>query len=579
MTTTTRNDRGHPNRTTRAESASSFGKDRLLNVRKIAEKCIIPASEIMSPNRIWYILQASLILFLSARCVISESQCGGYITNSKGYIHTPNFPKPYKVPIHCQWIFEAPQGSKVSVYFTQFYMKRGLTAADYTYYSRHIKAGVGKYDFGIITSNDEPTYFVSNQQILVLTMNVKSLDNIHLRVREHLLEVSGFNITYEMILRNETVRQDSCIYHHCSFTGNCFAIADFSSYICKCFANYFGEECQYDNTCGPNSTSSVCLNGGTCRYYVGSSVRTCECLPGYTGAKCESLISALRNETFNGSELECQEQYYQSPQGYFSVYPKRNNCHDEESMLILRLEISEAIPVNEGIPLLIACVIQNRGEVNITWLKDGFPIMFEASQGRLWTMQVPKDSSGRSSFLLGIDKINKHDIGTFTCVANEGAKSENLSATVNIKHISKIMINPLAATVVKGSSVSITCVSIDGIYRASSYSWLKNNADINRRRDPEKVEYLYPGGTRLILKNAQVSMNYTCIMRTQTGLLRLTSAITVINGSETKLPVRLISTANERKLVQGHETTPLRVKGDIEDVYRELNNGVKHCTA
>ncbi|GFQ97204.1 CUB and sushi domain-containing protein 1 [Trichonephila clavata] len=219
----------------------------------------------MSPNRIWHILLSSLILFLSTGSVLSESQCGGYITNPKGYIHTPYFPKPYKVPIHCQWIFEAPQGSKVSVYFTQFYMKKGITAADYTYYSSHIKAGVGKYDFGIISSNDEPTYLVSNQQILVLTMNVRSLDNIHLRVRENLLDVSGFNITYEMILRNETVREDSCIYHHCSFTGNCFATADFSSYICKCFANYFGEECQYDDTCGPNSTSSVCLNGGTCR--------------------------------------------------------------------------------------------------------------------------------------------------------------------------------------------------------------------------------------------------------------------------------------------------------------------------
>ncbi|GFT05264.1 hypothetical protein TNCV_123001 [Trichonephila clavipes] len=30
---------------------------------------------------------------------------------------------------------------------------------------------------------------------------------------------------------------------------------------------------------------------------------------------------------------------------------------------------------------------------------------------------------------------------------------------------------------------------------------------------------------------------------------------------------------NERRLVQGHETTPLRLKGDIEDVYNELDNG------
>ncbi|GFU88211.1 transposable element Tcb1 transposase [Trichonephila clavipes] len=40
---------------------------------------------------------------------------------------------------------------------------------------------------------------------------------------------------------------------------------------------------------------------------------------------------------------------------------------------------------------------------------------------------------------------------------------------------------------------------------------------------------------------------------------------------ETKLPVRLINTTNERRLVQGHETTPLRVKWDIEDVYSEMD--------
>ncbi|GFX03917.1 hypothetical protein TNCV_4678221 [Trichonephila clavipes] len=43
---------------------------------------------------------------------------------------------------------------------------------------------------------------------------------------------------------------------------------------------------------------------------------------------------------------------------------------------------------------------------------------------------------------------------------------------------------------------------------------------------------------------------------------------------ETQLPLRLINTTNERILVQGHETTPLRVKRDIEDVYCELDNGV-----
>ncbi|GFV43648.1 hypothetical protein TNCV_2679491 [Trichonephila clavipes] len=47
-----------------------------------------------------------------------------------------------------------------------------------------------------------------------------------------------------------------------------------------------------------------------------------------------------------------------------------------------------------------------------------------------------------------------------------------------------------------------------------------------------------------------------------------------------KLPLQLINTTNERRLVKGHgdETVPLRVKGDIGDVFSELDNGAKGCT-
>ncbi|GFY26957.1 uncharacterized protein TNCV_930981 [Trichonephila clavipes] len=47
---------------------------------------------------------------------------------------------------------------------------------------------------------------------------------------------------------------------------------------------------------------------------------------------------------------------------------------------------------------------------------------------------------------------------------------------------------------------------------------------------------------------------------------------------ETNLPVRLINATNERRLVQGHgvQTIPMRIKGDIEDVFREMDNGALH---
>ncbi|GBO42239.1 hypothetical protein AVEN_233479-1, partial [Araneus ventricosus] len=79
------------------------------------------------------------------------------------------------------------------------------------------------------------------------------------------------------------------------------------------------------------------------------------------------------------------------------------------ALQILSLEISEAMPVNEGVPLLVACIVESSDDANVTWLKDGFPIVIQASEGRIWTMQVPKDSAGRISFLLGFDKVNEHD--------------------------------------------------------------------------------------------------------------------------------------------------------------------------
>ncbi|GFX53057.1 hypothetical protein TNCV_1655161 [Trichonephila clavipes] len=52
-----------------------------------------------------------------------------------------------------------------------------------------------------------------------------------------------------------------------------------------------------------------------------------------------------------------------------------------------------------------------------------------------------------------------------------------------------------------------------------------------------------------------------------------------IKERETKLPVRLINTKNERRLVQGHGTTPLGMKRVVEDISSELDNGVKDCTS
>ncbi|CAL1273714.1 unnamed protein product [Larinioides sclopetarius] len=235
----------------------------------------------------WFVVYLWILVTVqSPSAGTSITNCRMTMKEPRGVITTPNFPGPYPVPISCQWVIEAPSDKVIAIYFTQFYMREGLTATEYAYYSPNVK--MGKTEFGTISSEREPTYLVSNKPVLVLDFNVREVANIHMRVREYLLDVFGFNITYEFLSKNESVRTDACLYHHCSFTGNCYASAEFDKYYCNCFSKYFGEECQYDAECGPDAGRNMCLNGGTCRYYIGSTVRTCECPPGYDGARCEA---------------------------------------------------------------------------------------------------------------------------------------------------------------------------------------------------------------------------------------------------------------------------------------------------
>ncbi|KFM59438.1 hypothetical protein X975_03400, partial [Stegodyphus mimosarum] len=140
-------------------------------------------------------------------------------------------------------------------------MKSGLRAIEFDHYNRDLKMEIGRFDFGIISSTHEPTYLITNKRFLVLDMRIRTLENVHLRVREHLMDAFGFNITYEMIPKKQRVRKDPCIYHHCSFTGYCYASSNFEAYNCHCFEGYFGKECQYDNYCGPTSKQKICFNG------------------------------------------------------------------------------------------------------------------------------------------------------------------------------------------------------------------------------------------------------------------------------------------------------------------------------
>lgn len=80
-------------------------------------------------------------------------------------------------------------------------------------------------------------------------------------------------------------------------------------------------------------------------------------------------------------------------------------------LFIERMEISEKMPIVEGTPLLLACIVHGASDMKVKWSKDNSPIVFPAIHGRLWNSTIPRNSYDSYTFLLGIDKSHFLDSG------------------------------------------------------------------------------------------------------------------------------------------------------------------------
>lgn len=153
--------------------------------------------------------------------------CGGTLTEPHGVIQTPNFPNKYSVPIHCVWIIDASAfGTNVSivVYLTQQYVLSGLKFAEYMYYSEDYKANSHReYEINEVNAT-QLTWIQTSSPFLEIEFKMNSLYGTHLRVLDRLLDVYGFNITYEV----GPVKQNTCTARKCRFLGECYAANDFT---------------------------------------------------------------------------------------------------------------------------------------------------------------------------------------------------------------------------------------------------------------------------------------------------------------------------------------------------------------
>lgn len=77
------------------------------------------------------------------------------------------------------------------------------------------------------------------------------------------------------------------------------------------------------------------------------------------------------------------------------------------------------------------------------------------------------------------------------------------STVVNVSAKPKLRLDPPSATVYRGDSVRIRCLSSD-IDQSNGYSWTKNNALFQSDAETELWEDLYPDGSILKINNIQV---------------------------------------------------------------------------
>ncbi|KAF5298135.1 hypothetical protein FQA39_LY02559 [Lamprigera yunnana] len=244
-----------------------------------------------------------LIQIVKVKC-----ECGGTLTEKKGLLQTPNFPNEFSVPIFCKWVIDSSEiiipNTSIVVYLTQLFVLEGLSFEEYETYDRRYNI-IGKQIHLTLENNISKVRWVrTNQNVLVITFQLQNIENTHLRILDHFLDVYGFNLTYE--ITSEPVRSDSCTMSDCGFTGTCFD--NYTHFYCQCFHGYTGKSCSdgYNSLCSYDGVPH-CKNNGKCRH-VGTNAVTCDCLDGYVGEQCQKTERSQKqdcNEKNFGHNCKC----------------------------------------------------------------------------------------------------------------------------------------------------------------------------------------------------------------------------------------------------------------------------------
>jgi hypothetical protein len=189
--------------------------------------------------------------------------CGGILRAPRGVIQSPNFPNEFPTPIRCEWIIHNQITQMTRIHFTQYYLTNYFTVQFFQEYENSENYRNASKLETMNAYHDVYTLEIP-APYAVVRFGVHQMEDMNIRVLEHLIDVYGFNITYEFV--DEFSGTETCTAYHCSYLGSCLASADFSEYKCHCMDNFFGEYCQHGPDCNPQTKTNRCQNQGICRY-------------------------------------------------------------------------------------------------------------------------------------------------------------------------------------------------------------------------------------------------------------------------------------------------------------------------
>ncbi|KAI9565392.1 hypothetical protein GHT06_009184 [Daphnia sinensis] len=220
----------------------------------------------------------------------TSPSCRYFLKKRFGTLTTPGFPSAFPVPFICSWIIDATgfePDSFITLYLTQMYLTRGVKAVQYTF--RNETHAVGRKELDELHTFRPRPYSVYRikARYLEVQVNLDELVNANLRVERRLMDVYGFNITYEIQPNGSRIRSDTCNVANCTFNGHCYANHNYSQFQCSCLPDFSGKYCQHGPECNPEKNINVCKNDGVCGYRTGVTVVRCSCPPNYNGSLCE----------------------------------------------------------------------------------------------------------------------------------------------------------------------------------------------------------------------------------------------------------------------------------------------------